>query len=149
MEQKSVEGLMGITLDKIKAMVDANTVVGDPITTPDGKTTIIPISKINYGFASGGSELPTKKENVKALFAGGSGAGMTISPVAFISISDGNVKLLPIQQYTDAADRAISMLPDVIDKITYLFKRNKDKKENSQKQDDEKENNSSEQKDNI
>lgn len=129
MEQKSVDSLMSITLDKIKTMVDANTVIGDPIITPDGKTTIIPVSKINYGFASGGSDLPSKKENPKALFAGGSGAGLTITPVAFISISDGNVRLLQIQPYNDATDRAISMLPEVVDKISSLFKKHKEKKE--------------------
>lgn len=129
MEQKSVDSLMSITLDKIKAMVDANTIIGDPIVTADGKTTIIPVSKINYGFASGGSDLPSKKENPRALFAGGSGAGLTITPVAFISICDGNVRLLQIQPYNDAADRAISMLPEVVDKISSLFKKHKEKTE--------------------
>lgn len=123
-----IEGLMDTTLDKIKQMVDVNTVIGTPITTADG-TTIIPVSKVTYGFASGGSEFASKKMENNRLFGGGSGAGVTINPIAFIAVSNGEAKLLNIESFQDSQDRAVAMVPDLIDKIVGLFK--KDKKEDS------------------
>ena len=130
-----IEGLMDTTLDKIKQMVDVNTVIGTPITTADG-TTIIPVSKVTYGFASGGSEFASKKMENSKLFGGGSGAGVTINPIAFIAVSNGEAKLLNIESFQDSQDRAVAMVPDLIDKIVGLFK--KDKKENSKESTDDK-----------
>lgn len=130
-----IEGLMDTTLEKIKQMVDVNTVIGTPITTADG-TTVIPISKVVYGFASGGSEFQGKREGSSNLFGGGTGAGVTINPVAFLTISNGDVKLLNIADYKDGQDRAIGMVPEVIDKIVGLFKKDK-KEEKSDKSADE------------
>lgn len=118
-----INSLMDTTMKKIKEMIDVNTIIGDPITTPDG-TTIIPVSKVSYGFASGGSDLPTKKDN-KDCFGGGSGAGVTINPVAFLYVSKGNVKLIPIEKYDGAVDRVVGMMPDLVDKVTDLFKKDK------------------------
>lgn len=118
-----INGLMDTTMKKIKEMIDVNTIIGDPITTPDG-TTIIPVSKVSYGFASGGSDLPTKKDN-KDCFGGGSGAGVTINPVAFLYVSKGNVKLIPIEKYDGAVDRIVGMVPEVLDKVTDIFKKDK------------------------
>ena len=98
MSDHPIEGLMGTTLEKIKQMVDINTIIGDPITSPDG-TVIIPVSKISYGFASGGSDFPTKTQAEKTFFGGGAGAGVSINPVAFITICNGNVKLLQIDLF--------------------------------------------------
>ena len=78
MSENKVNNLLGASMDKIKEMVDVNTVVGDPITTPDG-TTVIPVSRVSYGFAGGGTDLPSKVQPEKGLFAGGSGAGTGIS----------------------------------------------------------------------
>ncbi len=128
-----IEGLMDTTLDKIKQMVDVNTVIGTPITTADG-TTIIPVSKVTYGFASGGSEFASKKMENNRLFGGGSGAGVTINPIAFIAVSNGEAKLLNIESFQDSQDRAVAMVPDLIDKIVGLFK--KDKKEDSKESTD-------------
>ena len=128
-----IEGLMDTTLDKIKQMVDVNTVIGTPITTADG-TTIIPVSKVTYGFASGGSEFASKNMENSKLFGGGSGAGVTINPIAFIAVSNGEAKLLNIESFQDSQDRAVAMVPDLIDKIVGLFK--KDKKENSKESTD-------------
>ncbi len=119
-----VEGLMGVSVDKIRGMVDADTVVGSPINLPDG-TTLIPVSKVSYGFASGGSDLPSK--NPKELFGGGAGAGINITPVAFLTVKEGNVKVLPIVAQPDTADRVVSMVPDLVEK----FKSHKKKDENS------------------
>ena len=119
----NVEGLMGVSTEKIREMVDANTVIGTPITLPDG-ITLIPVSKVSYGFASGGSDLPSKGDN--DLFGGGAGAGINLTPVAFLTIKDGEINLLPVVSKPDAIDRAISLVPEVIDRFT---KRKKDKKE--------------------
>lgn len=122
----AIEGMMGITMEKIKQMVDVNTIIGEPINSPDG-TVIIPVSKVTYGFASGGSDLPSKKVDGKELFGGGSGAGITISPVAFLTIHDGDIKLMQIETYLGAIDRVIGMTPELIDKVTGLFKKSKKK----------------------
>ncbi len=123
MSDHPINSLMDTTMKKIKEMIDVNTIIGDPITTPDG-TTIIPVSKVSYGFASGGSDLPTKKDN-KDCFGGGSGAGVTINPVAFLSITKGNVKLIPIEKYDGAVDRIVGMVPEVIDKVADMIKKDK------------------------
>lgn len=120
MADHPIEGMMDTTLEKIKQMVDVNSVVGDPITSPDG-TVIVPVSKISYGFASGGSDLPAKNE--KQLFGGATGAGVTVSPVAFLTISEGSVKLLRVDAGNTSVDRIIELAPDMIDKITSLFKK--------------------------
>lgn len=133
MNDHPINGLMETTMNKIKEMVDVNTIVGDPITSPDG-TIIIPVSKVSYGFASGGSDLPTKKE--AECFGGGSGAGVTIQPIAFLTVYQGNVKLLPVEKYDGAADRIVGMVPDLVDKVGELFK--KDKKNKSSKPEDDK-----------
>ncbi len=123
MSEHPINSLMDTTMKKIKEMIDVNTIIGDPITTPDG-TTIIPVSKVSYGFASGGSDLPTKRDN-KDCFGGGSGAGVTINPIGFLTISKGNVKLIPIEKYDGAVDRIVSMIPDVFDKVADYFKKDK------------------------
>ena len=120
-----IGSLMDTTMNKIKEMIDVNTIIGEPITAPDG-TLIIPVSKVSYGFASGGSDLPTKKEN-KDCFGGGSGAGVTIQPVAFLSVYKGNVKLIPIEKFDGAPDRIVGMIPDMIDKVKEVFKKDKKK----------------------
>ena len=123
MANKNVEGLMGVSVDKIRGMVDADTVVGTPIHLEDG-TTLIPVSKVSYGFASGGSDLPSKSN--AELFGGGAGAGINITPVAFISVKDGSINILPITDKPAAADRVVSMVPEMVDQ---LF--NKKKKDDS------------------
>ncbi len=127
MNEHPIEGMMNVTLDKIRQMIDANTVMGDPITTPDG-TVIIPISKISYGFASGGSDLPSKAHPEKNYFGGGAGAGVTVTPLAFLTISGGSTRLLQIDPYNSSADRVIGMIPDVADKINEFLKSRKDAK---------------------
>lgn len=124
-EQHTIGGIMGITMDKLKEMVDVNTIVGEPIKV-DEKTTIIPISKVSFGFASGGSDLPSK--NPKDLFGGGSGAGVSIQPIAFMVVTDGEAKLLQLSINASAPNAVINMIPDVVDKISDFV--GKKKKEN-------------------
>ena len=125
MSDHPINSLMDTTMNKIKEMVDVNTIIGDPITSPDG-TIIIPVSKVSYGFASGGSDLPTKN-TAKDCFGGGSGAGVSIQPIAFLTVYKGEVHLLPIEKYDGAADRVVGMVPDLVDKVTALFKKDKKK----------------------
>jgi sporulation protein YtfJ len=124
MSEHPIQGLMDTALQNIREMVDVNTIIGDQIVTSDG-TVIIPVSKVTLGFASGGSDFPSKSE--KELFGGGSGAGATINPIAFIVVSNGNVKLLQITSTSSVADNAISLVPELFDKITSLFGKDKKK----------------------
>lgn len=111
----SLNEVMGQTMSKIKELVDVNTVVGEPITTPDG-TTLIPVSKVTFGFASGGTDGTNK--NDKASFGAGSGAGVSIVPIAFIVVSSGNVRMIYIDPPTNSSvDKIIDMVPGIIDKF--------------------------------
>lgn len=121
---KSVNALLGVTMDKVKEMVDVDTVIGNPITT-DG-VTLIPVSKVTYGFAGGGSDLPNKAG--KQLFGGGSGAGITVTPIAFLSIKDGNVNVLPLVTQPNAVDSLVSKLPDAINQLSVDAARRKEEK---------------------
>ncbi len=122
MAENNLQGLMGVSMDKIKEMVDVNTVVGDPIQTPDG-TTLIPVSKISYGFAAGGSNLPSKTQ--AELFGGGSGAGINITPIAFIAVNAGGVQVLPVVSKPDTGDKMVNLVPEMFDKVTSLFNKKK------------------------
>ena len=119
MSENQLNGFLGVTMDKIKEMVDVNTVIGDPIPTQDG-TTVIPISRVSFGFASGGTDLPSKAQPNKGLFAGGSGAGITITPIAFLAVKNGSVRILQIEPYFSPVDRALEKIPDVMDKLNAL-----------------------------
>lgn len=118
-----IGSLMDTTMEKIKEMIDVNTIIGAPITSPDG-TLIIPVSKVSYGFAAGGSDLPTKKEN-KDCFGGGSGAGVTIQPVAFLTVYQGDVRLVSVDREEGTADKLVNMIPDVLKKVKGVFKKDK------------------------
>lgn len=126
MPEHPIQGLISTALEKIKEMVDVDTIIGDPIVTPDG-TTIIPVSKVSFGFASGGSDISSK--NPKDLFGGGSGAGVSINPVAFITICNGEVKLLQMSMNATSSNAMVNMIPDIVDKITSIVsdKKNKNK----------------------
>ena len=112
----SVPNMMEGMLHKIREMIDANTVMGTPGTTPDG-TTIIPISKVSIGFGGGGSDFATNKGGNP--FGGGAGGGVKVTPVAFIVVSEGNVRMLPVAQAANTtADRLVEMIPDTLDKVS-------------------------------
>lgn len=121
-----IEALMRTTMDNLKEMIDVNTIVGDPVETKDGSV-IIPISKVSIGFASGGSEFAREgkiDEKAKFPFGGGSGAGMAVSPVAFLVVSKDSVKLLPVNQ-ANSIERIIDGIPDLIEDIVNYFKKDK------------------------
>ena len=124
--------LMSTTMQKIREMVDVNTIIGTPIRTDDG-ITLIPVSKLSFGFASGGSDFMTKNQKPEAdnAFGGGSGAGVNISPVAFLIVKGDTVKLLPVAPPAgNTVDRVVELVPEMFDKVTdYLDKKNQDKNE--------------------
>ncbi len=126
MSENHLEGLVTGAMEKIREMIDCETIVGKPIVVADG-TTIIPVSKVSFGFASGGSDLPTK--NPKEMFGGGSGAGITISPIAFIAVSNGDVRLLQLSMNASKENAVINMVPEVIDKVTEFLNKKKNKPE--------------------
>ena len=116
MKEQSASGILATAIEKIKDMVDCQTIVGDAIDAGDG-IKVIPISKVTYGFASGGSDFPTKTS--KDLFGGGGGAGVTISPVAFLVINNGDVSVKYISEgIENSAERIIGMVPDVVNKVS-------------------------------
>lgn len=117
MKETPVNRIMESTLDKMREMVDVSTIIGEPMVT--GDTTLIPVSKVSYGFTSGGTDLPSKQNN--ELFGGAGGGGITITPVAFIVIQDGKCRMMQINNYTSSADRAIAMIPELVDKLTELL----------------------------
>lgn len=123
MTEKSANGILSTTIEKVRDLVDVSTIIGDPINLPDGLT-IIPVSKVTYGFASGGSDFPSKN-NVE-LFGGAGGAGITINPVAFLVIKDGDVTIKHIVSNDNAVERAVSLVPEMFDKITGLKKKKED-----------------------
>ena len=116
--------LLSDTLSKVKDMIDVNTVIGEPIYTESGLT-IIPVSKVTYGFASGGSDFPSKGD--QELFGGAGGAGVSIIPIAFMIIQNGKVSIRNIGTFDNAAEKAVNAVPDMFDKVTDLFKKDKNK----------------------
>lgn len=125
-----INDLMETTMAKIREMVATNTVVGQPIVTEDG-VTLIPVSKLSFGFASGGSDFGSKNQQAAKNFGGGAGAGVNVVPVAFLVVKDGNVKIISVAPpAASTAGRVVEMVPDMFDKVTaYLDKKNEDKSE--------------------
>ena len=119
-----VKDLVSSAIGKIHELSDADTVIGNPIKV-DGGITIIPVSKVSYGFAAGGSDLPSKNE--KEIFGGGSGGGVTINPLAFIVVSGEDVRLLELGSGNSPANAIVSAVPDLIAKIQSMFTKKKDK----------------------
>ncbi len=124
-EKHEVENLMRSTMENLRDMIDVNTVIGDTVQTGDG-TCIIPISKVTFGFASGGSNFGEKSINTATgtddyPFGGGSGAGVTVKPVAFLVVKDDLVRLLPVD-YDNSVDKIIDSIPQVLDFFKSLTK---------------------------
>ena len=115
---QNLPNMLDNTIQKLREMIDVNSVVGDPITTPDG-VTIIPISKVSIGLGGGGSDFVSKHVNHQENpFGGGVGAGIKVTPVAFLIVKDGSVRMLPVAAPANTtADRIVEMVPDTLDKI--------------------------------
>ncbi len=131
MNEHPIEGLMITAMNSIQDMVDVNTIIGEPIETSNN-IVIIPISKVSFGFAAGGSEFKgetideyTRKDKEEQVqyrlpFGGGSGAGVTINPVAFLVIQSNNVKLMPVN-HTSSLDKLLDYMPDLIEKANSMM----------------------------
>ena len=124
-KKNSLNDLLRSSMEKVREMVDTNTIVGQPITTPDG-ITLIPISKVSFGFGGGGGDYgKAPKEN----FGGGAGAGVKIDPVAFLVVKDGNVRMLSVPAPANSTtERIVEMIPDTLDKITAYLDSKKEEK---------------------
>ena len=125
MENKNpLSDMMRTTMEKVREMVDTNTIVGQPITTPDG-VTLIPISKISFGFGGGGGDYG---KNASANFGGGAGAGVKIDPVAFLVIKDGTTRMLPVAAAPmNTVDRIVDMAPEIVEKVEKIIDKKKEK----------------------
>ncbi|MEF3301861.1 GerW family sporulation protein [Paenibacillus sp. GYB003] len=140
MADHPIQGLMKTAMENIKEMVDVNTIVGDPVETPDGSV-IMPISKVGFGFAAGGSEFsvdggdmdsnagPHRNDahnaSVALPFGGGSGGGVSITPIAFLVVGKQGVKIVPLDNQTHLYERLIDQAPQVVDKIQSMLRSNK------------------------
>ena len=138
MAEHPIQGLMQTALENIKEMVDVNTIVGDPVECPDGSV-IMPISKVGFGFAAGGSEFTTndldmtsnhgssiEAANAKVAlpFGGGSGGGVSITPIAFLVVGNGQVNVVPLDNQTHLMERLIDSAPKVVDQLQRMLRKN-------------------------
>lgn len=135
MTEHPIQGLMKTAMENIKEMVDVNTIVGDPVETPDGSV-IMPISKVGFGFAAGGSEFVSEdpqggergdaaNARVELPFGGGSGGGVSITPIAFLVVGKHGVKVVPLDNQTHLLERLIDSAPSVVDKIQSMMRSGK------------------------
>lgn len=133
-DKHPIEGIMYTALNGLKEMIDVNTIVGDPITSPDGSV-IIPISKVAIGFGVGGSEF--EKYNAKGktdeapknMFGGATGGGISLTPEAFLVVGNGKIRMISVTPQTSIYDRLLDFAPDAIDKVAELFKKDGKKSE--------------------
>lgn len=122
-KSSSAAGILENTIEKVKDLVNVSTIIGEPISVQGG-VTIIPVSKVTYGFASGGSDFPSKTN--QEIFGGGGGAGVTITPVAFLVVDKyGNVEIKHITAFDNAAERLVSLVPEMFDKVNVAVNRAK------------------------
>lgn len=121
-----VEGMLNVSMEKLREMVDVDTVIGKPINSPDGLVTIIPVSKVSFGFGSGGTDIPLTKNSTEP-FGGGAGAGVTILPIAFLVIKVDEVELLQVSDSSKGVSKLVESVPEVFSKVAGIFKSKKDK----------------------
>ena len=126
MKEHPIADLLATTIERVKELADSETVVGKPIVVSDS-ITIIPVSKLSLGFASGGSDFPSKSQ--KDLFGGGGGAGITVTPKAFLVIENGSVRMLQLARDGESIDRLCNMIPDAVSQISNLLKKDKPSEE--------------------
>ena len=114
LKEKSASGILGTSIEKLREAVDVSAIIGDPIDIGDVK--VIPVSKVSYGFASGGSDFPSK--NNQELFGGAGGAGVTITPVCFLVVSKDGITIKHISTSESSVERVIGKVPEIIDQVT-------------------------------
>jgi sporulation protein YtfJ len=138
MSDHPIQGLMTTAMESLKEMIDVNTIIGDPVETPDGSV-ILTVSKVGFGFAAGGSEFKLEggqKEGQSNLpFGGGSGGGVSITPIAFLIVNSQGVKMLHLDESTHLYEKILELAPQAVDKIQQMFsKKDEGKQQQSQQQ---------------
>ena len=127
MSEHPINNLMSTVMENIKGMIDVNTIIGDPVETSNG-TMIIPISKVGFGFAAGGSDIPSGNAGTQP-FGGGSGAGVSISPVGFLVVTKDQIKMVPVSSGSTPIDKLVDYIPTAIEKVNDMIHKNKDTEE--------------------
>lgn len=123
-----IEQLMNEAMKNIKGMVDANTIIGDVISTPDGAT-IIPITRVSFGFGAGGSEFGAKAQGGDKMFGGGTGGGVSMNPVAFLVVTKDSVRIIPVSNTMSTVERVVDILPELVGKFNDFVNDMADRKE--------------------
>lgn len=119
MADHPIQGLMRTTLENLKQMVDVNTIIGEPVETPDGSV-ILPVSRVGFGFAAGGSEFEYNNNHTASIshpFGGGSGGGVSITPVAFLVVGKNGIRSIPLENSTHLYDRILDSVPQMVEKV--------------------------------
>ncbi len=144
MSEHPIQGLMGTAMENLKQMIDVNTIIGDPVETPDGSV-ILTVSKVGFGFAAGGSEFSVQSKSSKPgsdgqegnsgklPFGGGSGGGVSITPIAFLIVNASGVKMLHLDESTHLYEKILEVAPQALEKIQHMFNK-KDQKQNNQQE---------------
>ncbi|QXE00706.1 GerW family sporulation protein [Terribacillus sp. DMT04] len=133
-----IQGLMKTAMENLKEMIDVNTIVGDPVETPDGSI-ILTVSRVGFGFAAGGSEFEGsssqgKSENNELPFGGGSGGGVSITPIAFLIVGHKGVKMIHLDEQTHLYEKLIEAAPAAVEKIQEMLKQNPKQKKQQKPQ---------------
>lgn len=142
MSEHPIQGLMTTAMENLKDMIEVNTIIGDPVETSDG-TIIIPVSKVGFGFAAGGSEFnaqanASEDSESDLPFGGGSGGGVSITPVAFLIVSSKGIKMIHLQENAHLYEKIIDHAPQALDKIQQILKENMSQTSSKKSQKDEK-----------
>ncbi|MDF0726427.1 GerW family sporulation protein [Cytobacillus sp. S13-E01] len=139
MSEHPIQGLMTTAMENLKQMIDVNTIIGDPVETPDGSV-ILTVSKVGFGFAAGGSEFQAQSQegkgdqqggSSKLPFGGGSGGGVSITPIAFLIVNSSGVKLLHLDESTHLYEKILELAPQAVEKIQQMFKKNDQGQDNN------------------
>jgi sporulation protein YtfJ len=142
MSEHPIQGLMMTAMESLKQMIDVNTIIGDPVETPDGSV-ILTVSKVGFGFAAGGSEFSvdggSKKDGQEAQspklpFGGGSGGGVSITPIAFLIVNASGVKMLHLDESTHLYEKILEVAPQAVEKIQQMFSKNNNEQQQSNNQ---------------
>ncbi|AWI13123.1 MULTISPECIES: GerW family sporulation protein [Bacillaceae] len=136
MSDHPIKGLMTTAMENLKDMIDVNTIIGDPVETPDGSV-ILTVSKVGFGFAAGGSQFSvdgSSKEN-ELPFGGGSGGGVSITPIAFLIVNSQGVKMLHIDESTHLVEKILDLAPSAVEKVQQMLSKNQTKQDGNQKSD--------------
>jgi len=137
MSDHPIQGLMTAAMENLKEMVDVNTIIGDPVETPDGSV-ILTVSKVGFGFAAGGSEFTLdnngqgQQGSSKQPFGGGSGGGVSITPIAFLIVGSSGVKMIHLDEGTHLLEKMLDLAPQVVDKIQSMMSKNDSKAKTEQ-----------------